>query len=121
MEPIERVLGCGLPITENVAFEVFLLLTEYDDGQGSYDRLELHVLRIGQDLVRRAGLTSAPIGVVVREVLTAEQVKHVPSERLVMSDGIARTASSLPTTDRLGELHPISESLSTDELDDDEG
>jgi hypothetical protein len=60
MVPLANVLGCKLPITDNIAFEVLQLLAELPNDQGSYDRVELHVLRIGQDAVQRAGLTGHP-------------------------------------------------------------
>lgn len=56
MVSLTRVFGCPLPITENVAFEAFQVLTEESEERGSFDRMELHLLRIGQDLIHRAGL-----------------------------------------------------------------
>lgn len=107
MEPLAHVLGCELPITDNVAFEIMQLLSEFAPNQGSYDRIELHALRIGQDLIHRTGLTNAPIGVTIKDALRPEVLVSVAPEDLIVSDGIARTASSLPTTERLAELTPI--------------
>ena len=111
MEPLARVIGCALPIVDNVAFEVFQLLTEGPPLQGSYDRLELHVLRIGQDLVTRAGLTNAQIGVTITETLPSETIATIRAEDLTISDGVAKTASSLPDTERLANLRPALEPL----------
>lgn len=106
MEPLATVLGCALPITENVAFEVFQVLTEIDETSGSFDRLELHVLRVGQDLVHQAGLPGAPIGISLLGVLPMEAAENIPAEHIHMSDGIMRSASSLPDTGRLLNVKP---------------
>jgi len=61
MRPIAATLGIELPVTENVTYETIHLLVTLNQHQGSYERLERHVLRVGQHLV--AGLVDAPIGV----------------------------------------------------------
>jgi len=63
MRPIAATLGIELPVTENVTYETIHLLVKLNQHQGSYERLERHVLRVGQDLVQSAGLVDAPIGV----------------------------------------------------------
>jgi hypothetical protein len=47
-----------LPLTDHIAFEVLQLFSEdpTESGAGSYDQIELHVFRIGQDLIQGAGL-----------------------------------------------------------------
>jgi hypothetical protein len=107
MKPLAAVLGCSLPITENVAFEVFQVLTAESETQGSFDRLELHILRVGQDLVQRSGLTGAPIGVTVTETRHRDDLGEEDRRNIVISDGIARAASSLPDTGRLESVRPL--------------
>jgi len=107
MEPLANVLGVALPITENVSYEVFQLLTEVSDDKGTYDGLERHMLRIGQDLIHRAGLTGAPIGVKVLETVPSERIASIRPEDIIISDGMGRTASSL-ATDRLLDVTPAS-------------
>lgn len=107
MIPLATVFGCPLPITENVAFEAFQLLAEESEERGSFNRMELHLLRIGQDLVHRAGLPNAPIGVTVTERLPLDVVlAHFP-QHYTESDGIGRAASSLPDTGHLGNVRPF--------------
>jgi hypothetical protein len=105
MMPLANVLGCALPVTDNVAFEVLQLLAELPNDQGSYDRVELHVLRIGQDAVQRAGLTGAPIGVTIQGTFPSELLDGLPPEDVTISDGVARTASSI-TSDRILNVNP---------------
>jgi hypothetical protein len=94
MTPIARVLGAELPIRELCSFELLqILVTERDLNRGSYDRLELHVLQIGRDLIERAGLADARIGV---RVTGTGEIDSVPEEDRFVSDGVARAASSLP-------------------------
>ncbi|HEV2738949.1 MAG TPA: hypothetical protein VGU66_10255, partial [Candidatus Elarobacter sp.] len=107
MQPLAAVLGCALPITENVAFEVFQVLTEVDETSGTFDRLERHVLRVGQELIQRAGLANAPIGVTITEICSLDAIATEPSQNVMMSDGVARAASSLPDTGRLGSVRPL--------------
>ncbi len=108
MVPLSNVLGCELPVTDNVAFDVLQLLAEHSTGPGSYDRVELHVLRIGQDVVRRAGLTGAPIGVTIQGTMPSEVLDKLPPENVTISDGVARTASSLDT-ERILNVKPAQE------------
>lgn len=107
MEPLAAVLGCQLPITDNAAFEVLHLLTEVSPTEGRFDRLELHLLRIGQDLVHRAGLINAPIGVTIAGQKPYAALTDAERARLMISDGTARAASSLPDTGRLESVRPI--------------
>jgi len=109
MEPLANVLGCALPITDNIAFEVLQLLTEFEQDKGSFDRLELHVLRIGQDLIQQAGLTPAPIGVTILGTASPADIAKFSPEDVTISDGIGRTASSLPDTERIVNLKPTTE------------
>jgi len=109
MAPLAAVLGCGLPITENVAYEVFHYLVMLDETHGSFDRLERHVLCIGQDLAQRAGLAGAPIGVTLTEVVPTATIKAgYPPGDLLMSDGIARAASSIEVAHRVLNVRPLS-------------
>lgn len=109
MVPLATVFGCVLPITENVAFEVFQVLSEESEERGSFDRMELHLLRIGQDLVHRAGLPNAPIGVTVTGRLPLGVVLAQFPQNYTESDGFGRAASSLPDTGRLGNVRPLDE------------
>jgi hypothetical protein len=69
-------------------------------------QLELHVLRIGQDLIQRSGLSSAPIGVTVTAYHDLASLKSIPAEDLVMTDGTMRAAGSLPDLSWLGQVGP---------------
>jgi hypothetical protein len=69
--------------------------------------MELHLLRIGQDLAHRAGLLNAPIGVTVTERLPLDVVLVQFPQNYVDSDGFGRAASSLPDTGRLGNVRPL--------------
>jgi len=109
MFPLSVVFGIPLPITENVAFETFQVLTEETEERGTFDRMELHLLRIGQDLVRRAGLENTPIGVTVTEWLPLEVARAQFPGELTLSDGIGRAASSLADTGRLLNTRPSSD------------
>lgn len=108
MEPIAAVLGISTPITENAAFEVFQRLVAVNETRGEYDRLELHILKIGQELIARAGYLDPIIGVTVNEYVDAGERGLVPSEHLHVSDGVMRAASALPDSDRLGSVAPMS-------------
>jgi hypothetical protein len=104
MRPIAGALGASLPVVENVAYEVVHLLTMVSDMQGTYDRVELHVLRIGQDLVHRAGLADAPIGVTVVDVVPRAEIG---TANITISDGIARSASTIEDVAHLFNVRPL--------------
>jgi hypothetical protein len=93
-------------IAGKVAFEIFQSLTEHSTDKGSYDRLELHSQRAGHNVVHRAGLPNAPIGVTIEDVLPLEALCTLPRSHVTMSDGVARMAASVPRTQRLSELTP---------------
>lgn len=106
MIPIASALGIPLPVVENVSYEVFHLLTMISDSQGSYDRIELHALRVGQDLIGRAGLNNAPIGV---NVLESVDRSNIPIKgNVTISDGIARSASAVSDVHNIFNLKPLS-------------
>lgn len=106
MEPLATVLGCSTPITENAAFEALQHLLAVSDTHGEYARLELHVLRIGKDLVQRSGLANAPIGVSVTGYHDASVLDSARPEDVVITDGTMRAASSLPGSPWLGKVGP---------------
>lgn len=109
MAPLAAVFSVKMPVVENVAFEVFGFLTKVSEEQGTYDRLELHVLRIGQDLIRRAGLDPAPIGVTLRRMLTKSEIAGTDPNRVTISDGIGRTASSVEDVGHAFNVRPLSD------------
>lgn len=106
IEPLAAVLGRAVPITESVAFEALQCLVATAENTGSYLQLELHVLRIGQDLIQRSGLASAPIGVSVTAYRDFTNLAGVAQEDLVMTDGTRRAAGSLPDLTWLGQVGP---------------
>lgn len=110
MEPIAAVLGVPTPVTEIAAFEILQHLVALSDTKGEYDRLELHLLTIGQELVARAGYRNAIIGVTVNGYADARTLNQIPADQVNMSDGIMRAASSLPDSNRLGAVPPFSQS-----------
>ena len=107
-EPLAAVFGHATPITENVAFEALQCLVATSESAGNYLQLELHLLRIGQDLIQRSGLSSAPIGVTVTAYHDRANLKNIPADDVVMSDGTMRAAASLPDVEWLDRVGPRS-------------
>jgi len=108
IEPLAAVFGQAAPITENVAFEALQCLVATSNSAGNYLQLEFHLLRIGQELIERSGLSSAPIGVTVTAYHALASLKDVPADDLVMSDGTMRAAASLPDVTWINPIGPSS-------------
>lgn len=106
IEPLAAVFGHAAPITENVAFEALQCLVAASESAGNYLQLELHLLRIGQDLIQRSGLSPAPIGVTVTAYHDLADLEKIPADDVVMSDGTMRAAASLPDVTWINPIGP---------------